>query len=171
MFFSNFIMNVTGVDGAMHLVVAASVLRLSMYTLLASWPTTWLVLPVELLHGLTFGLAWAAGTHKAAQLAPNAGLMASMQAGILRPYHATSCAIPTFPSTDPVAVSAFAAGPLLGNVHGIWSRNGCACGWRFVQCLWRTSCVPVCCTLDCSRRAVDNSREIHRGEKGCKGRD
>jgi hypothetical protein len=85
LFFSNFIIKVTGVDGAMHLVVAAYVLRLTMYTLLSSWPTTWLVLPVELLHGLTFGLAWAAGTHKAAQLAPNAGLMASMQAGTLFP--------------------------------------------------------------------------------------
>mmetsp|Transcript_16978 Transcript_16978/g.40500 ORF Transcript_16978/g.40500 Transcript_16978/m.40500 type:complete len:186 (+) Transcript_16978:342-899(+) len=78
MYFSNTILRLTGVEVAMHMVIAAFVLRTSLYTLLPLWPTPWLVLPVELLHGITFGLAWSAGTHKAAQLAPD-GLMASMQ--------------------------------------------------------------------------------------------
>ena len=78
MFFSGTIMRKIGVDGSLHLCTAAFVLRLMMYTFVGSWPTPWIVLPVELLHGLTFGLAWAAGTHKAALLAPD-GLMSSMQ--------------------------------------------------------------------------------------------
>lgn len=41
--------------------------------------TPWAVLPVELLHGVTFGLAWAAGTINCARISPP-GLETSTQA-------------------------------------------------------------------------------------------
>ena len=79
MFFcSNAILRALGTDNTLHVVVAAFVLRLMAYSTLSSWPTPWLVLPVELLHGITFGCAWAAGTSKSAELAPD-GLGTSMQ--------------------------------------------------------------------------------------------
>jgi len=78
MFFSDRIIKRVGTDGCIHLVMAAMVLRLTAHSTLALWPSTWLVLPVELLHGVTFGLAWACGTVKSAQLAPP-GMRAGMQ--------------------------------------------------------------------------------------------
>jgi len=76
-FFSSHILNALGVDGTLHLVMAAFVVRLLAYSTLLYWPSPWLVLPVELLHGITFGCAWAAGTEKCAILAP-ATLRATM---------------------------------------------------------------------------------------------
>ena len=35
------------------------------------WPSLWLVLPAQLLHGVTFGLYWTAGVHWAATSAPD----------------------------------------------------------------------------------------------------
>jgi len=78
MFFSDQIIRAVGTDGCIHLVMAAFVLRLLAHSSLALWPTTWLILPVELLHGVTFGLAWACGTVRTAQLSPE-GMRASMQ--------------------------------------------------------------------------------------------
>jgi hypothetical protein len=78
MFFSDRIIRAVGTEGCIHLVMFAFVLRLLAHSSLALWPTTWLILPVELLHGVTFGLAWACGTVKTAQLSPD-GMRASMQ--------------------------------------------------------------------------------------------
>ncbi len=78
LFCSNAILRALGNDNTLHLVVAAFVLRLMAYSTLAAWPSIWLVLPVECLHGITFGCAWSAGTSKSADLAPQ-GLGASMQ--------------------------------------------------------------------------------------------
>ena len=48
-------------------------------SLAASWcPSVWLVLPAQLLHGITFGLYWTAGVHWAASSAPE-GLAATFQ--------------------------------------------------------------------------------------------
>jgi len=77
-FFSKAIINRLGADGTLHLVVACFLLRLAAYSTLAYWPAPWMVLPVELLHGITFGCAWAAGTHKCAEVAPD-GLGATVQ--------------------------------------------------------------------------------------------
>ena len=41
--------------------------------------TPWAVLPIELLHGVTFGCAWAAGTLYCSRIAPR-GLEATTQA-------------------------------------------------------------------------------------------
>lgn len=79
-FFSKAIINKLGTDGTLHLVVACFLLRLAAYSTLAYWPAPWMVLPVELLHGITFGCAWAAGTHKCAEVAPE-GLGATVQVG------------------------------------------------------------------------------------------
>lgn len=78
LFFSSAILTKLGTDGTLHLVVACFLLRLAAYSTLAYWPAPWMVLPVELLHGVTFGCAWAAGTHKCAEIAPP-GLGATVQ--------------------------------------------------------------------------------------------
>ena len=40
------------------------------YSTLAHWPTTWLVLGVEALNGITFACAWPAGTLHCSRIAP-----------------------------------------------------------------------------------------------------
>ena len=78
-FFTGALVRRLGVDGVLNLVLAALILRMSCYVGLPYLNTPWAVLPVELLHGITFGCAWAAGTVKSARLAPP-GFEATMQA-------------------------------------------------------------------------------------------
>ena len=91
LFCSNAILRALGTENTLHLVVAAFVLRLMAYSTLAAWPSIWLVLPVECLHGITFGCAWSAGTSKSADLAPQ-GLGASMQVSGV-PFYETNAAV------------------------------------------------------------------------------
>lgn len=74
-----------GLSGATSIVLCAFVVRLTAYATMAAWPTLWLVLLVEPLHGLTFGLAWATGTAFAKAEAPP-GLEATMQAAFASCY-------------------------------------------------------------------------------------
>ena len=67
-----------GISGCVNLVLVAFVVRLTAYATMSLWPTLWLVLLVEPLHGLTFGLAWAVGTAFVKESAPP-GLEATMQ--------------------------------------------------------------------------------------------
>jgi MFS family permease len=67
-----------GLYRSVDVVLAAFVIRLLAYSSMRMWPTLWLVLLVEPLHGLTFGLAWALGTEFAKESAPP-GLEATMQ--------------------------------------------------------------------------------------------
>ena len=62
----------------LHLVYFAFILRMGCYSLLPFLPSLWFILPVELLHGLTFALAWAAGTTHCSTIAPP-GLEATTQ--------------------------------------------------------------------------------------------
>ena len=48
------------------------------YSTLARWPTTWLVLGVEALNGITFACAWPAGTLHCSRIAPH-GMEATTQ--------------------------------------------------------------------------------------------
>ena len=63
---------------------ARSLLLLSLFVyvfrdlLISFLPVAWMVLPVQLLHGLTFSITWAAGVSYARQIAP-AGLGATAQ--------------------------------------------------------------------------------------------
>ena len=43
-----------GVDPVLHVVLGVFVLRFLLYTYLPAWNNPWLVLPIELLHGITF---------------------------------------------------------------------------------------------------------------------
>ena len=61
-----------------HLIFAAFLLRMGLYTALPAAPTPWLVLPAEVLHGVTFALAWGGGCAHCAELAPP-GLEATTQ--------------------------------------------------------------------------------------------
>ncbi|KAL4428408.1 hypothetical protein ABPG75_002497 [Micractinium tetrahymenae] len=67
-----------GFRRCMHLVLLAFLLRMLCYAALPYAPTPWLVLPVEVLHGFTFALAWGAGCAYCQQLAPP-GLEATSQ--------------------------------------------------------------------------------------------
>lgn len=77
-YFTGSIIRALGLDGCFHLCFAAFLLRLGCYATLSLWGSPWLVLPVELLHGLTFGLTWSAGVAKGASIAPP-GLEATTQ--------------------------------------------------------------------------------------------
>jgi predicted MFS family arabinose efflux permease len=72
------IIQYVGLSGSVDIVLAAFVVRLLAYSSMRTWPTLWLVLLVEPMHGLTFGLAWALGTEFAKDSAPP-GLEATMQ--------------------------------------------------------------------------------------------
>ena len=67
-----------GVRGCLHLVAACYITRLLWYSALPLLGSPWAVLPVQLCHGITFGLYWAVGNGYARTLAP--GLEPSMQA-------------------------------------------------------------------------------------------
>ena len=83
--YSGAIIDALGVPGALNLVLAAFVLRLTAYSTMAAWPTLWLLLPVEMLHGVTFGLAWATGAVYAKRTAPP-GLHTSLQSAFQSCY-------------------------------------------------------------------------------------
>lgn len=69
-YFAERIKSALGTWGCLNLIFLAFILRMAAYTGLPHAPTLWLVLPVELLHGLTFGLAWSVGTGYFAAIAP-----------------------------------------------------------------------------------------------------
>lgn len=69
-YFAERIKSTLGTWGCLNLIFLAFILRLAAYSALPRVPTLWLVLPVELLHGFTFGLAWSVGTGYFAAIAP-----------------------------------------------------------------------------------------------------
>jgi hypothetical protein len=65
-------------ESLLNLALAATALRLALYGLLPLAGNPWAVLPVELLHGVSFGLGWGAATASSSRLAPP-HLTATMQ--------------------------------------------------------------------------------------------
>jgi MFS family permease len=90
--FSGAIIKRIGLTNSAALVLVAFVVRLSAYSTMGTWPTLWLVLLVEPLHGLTFGLAWATGTAFAKAAAPR-GLEATMQSAFASSYFGLGAAL------------------------------------------------------------------------------
>lgn len=78
--FQGKLLALTGVSGMLHLVLGVFALRLACYFMLPWWGSPWAVLPVELLHGVTFACGWGAGTINCKRVAPP-GLEATMQVG------------------------------------------------------------------------------------------
>jgi MFS transporter, PPP family, 3-phenylpropionic acid transporter len=74
-FFSAILLRKFGARGMLLMALAAYVVRLLAYTLL---PPVWLVLPINLLHGLTFSALWVAGVSYASEVAPK-GMGATAQ--------------------------------------------------------------------------------------------
>jgi PPP family 3-phenylpropionic acid transporter len=74
-FFSALLLQRFGARGLLLLSLTAVVIRMMAYTLL---PPVWLVLPINLLHGLTFSALWVAGVTYANEVAPK-GLGATAQ--------------------------------------------------------------------------------------------
>jgi PPP family 3-phenylpropionic acid transporter len=74
-FFSAWLLRKVGARGLLLMALAAYVVRLLAYTLM---PPVWLVLPINLLHGLTFSALWVAGVSYANEVAPK-GLGATAQ--------------------------------------------------------------------------------------------
>ena len=66
-FFSSWLLRKVGARGLLLLAIAAYVVRLLAYTLM---PPVWLVLPINLLHGLTFSALWVAGVSYVNQVTP-----------------------------------------------------------------------------------------------------
>jgi MFS family permease len=69
-YWSGSIIDKLGINKCLHLCFSAFVVRLLLYTSMSWWSSVWLVLPVELLHGITFGLTWSVGSKKSALIAP-----------------------------------------------------------------------------------------------------
>ncbi|GAX86214.1 hypothetical protein CEUSTIGMA_g13627.t1 [Chlamydomonas eustigma] len=67
-----------GPDALLDLCLCAYVVRMLAYAGLPVLGSPWLVLPIELLHGLTFACGWGAGCEKSKALAPP-GLEATQQ--------------------------------------------------------------------------------------------
>ncbi|GLC41851.1 hypothetical protein PLESTM_001258000 [Pleodorina starrii] len=66
-------------NAILHVSIGTMVVRLAAYALLPGLPgVPWVVLPVELLHGITFALCWGASCVHCKHLAPG-GLQATMQ--------------------------------------------------------------------------------------------
>lgn len=61
-----------GVDGCLHVVLACYTLRVLFYAWLHWLGKPWAVLPIQLLHGVTFGLYWSTGSTFARSIAPPA---------------------------------------------------------------------------------------------------
>lgn len=76
--FSGHILRALGYHGALQAALAAYCMRLLAYSCLPLMPSLWMVLPVELLHGVTFGVAWCAGVNHSKSVAP-AGLESTVQ--------------------------------------------------------------------------------------------
>lgn len=66
-FFSALLLRKVGARGLLLMSLSAYVVRLLAYTLM---PPVWLVLPINLLHGLTFSGLWVAGVSYASEVAP-----------------------------------------------------------------------------------------------------
>lgn len=77
--FAGPIFDFVGLSLTLHIVMGVYVFRLCLYGSMALAGTPWAVLPIEMLHGVTFGCAWAAGTLNCARIAPR-GLEATTQA-------------------------------------------------------------------------------------------
>lgn len=74
-FFSALLLRKVGARGLLLMSLLAYVVRLLAYTLM---PPVWLVLPINLLHGLTFSALWVAGVSYANEVAPK-GMGATAQ--------------------------------------------------------------------------------------------
>lgn len=74
-FFSAWLLRKIGARGLLLLALGAYVVRLLAYTMM---PPVWLVLPINLLHGLTFSALWVAGVSYSNEVAPP-GLGATAQ--------------------------------------------------------------------------------------------
>jgi MFS transporter, PPP family, 3-phenylpropionic acid transporter len=74
-FFSAVLLRKFGARGLLLMSLLAYVVRLLAYTLM---PPVWLVLPINLLHGLTFSALWVAGVSYANEVAPK-GMGATAQ--------------------------------------------------------------------------------------------
>jgi hypothetical protein len=72
-------------EALLNVALAATALRLALYGLLPLAGTPYAVLPIELLHGATFGLGWGAATASSSRLAPPR-LAASMQGAFQAVY-------------------------------------------------------------------------------------
>ena len=83
------------------------------YTCLPPMPFTWVVLPIQLLHGITFGLYWTIGVGYAAASAPR-GLEATLQGAFSALISAAQM------------VALTAGGPVLHAYGGARLYGGCA---------------------------------------------
>jgi PPP family 3-phenylpropionic acid transporter len=130
-FFSDRLMRGLGARGVLLLSLGANVVRLLAY---AAMPAAWLVLPINLLHGLAFSAMWVAGVSYANQIAPP-GMGATAQglfAGVAMGLGAAAGALlggALYDRIGPAAMYATVAGGVaLGMVLFWWSGRSHARG-------------------------------------------
>jgi PPP family 3-phenylpropionic acid transporter len=110
-FFSGWLLRKMGARGLLLLALSAYVVRMLAYTLL---PPVWLVLPINLLHGLTFSALWVAGVSYVNEVTPKGsgataqGLLAGMSMGLGSASGALLGGT-LYDSVGPVAMFQFAA--------------------------------------------------------------
>jgi MFS transporter, PPP family, 3-phenylpropionic acid transporter len=75
-FYADRLLGRWGARGLLIIALIAQVIRMAGYALM---PAPWLILPISLLHGLTFSALWTASVAYAGQLAAPKGLMATAQ--------------------------------------------------------------------------------------------
>jgi MFS transporter, PPP family, 3-phenylpropionic acid transporter len=90
--YSGQILNVLGYSGSLHLALAAFCCRLLVYSTVHLMPTYWIVAPCEMLHGITFGIAWAAGVNYCRAAAPE-GLKSTIQSFFSATYYGLGRAV------------------------------------------------------------------------------
>lgn len=61
-FLSSYLYRHVSVATALQIVLLAYIVRMGAYVALPLLPSPWCILPVDLLHGVTFGVGWSAGT-------------------------------------------------------------------------------------------------------------
>lgn len=79
------ILALLGYQGSLRTALGAFCLRLAAYAAIARAPSLWLVVPVETLHAVTFGIAWTAGVNFCKREAPP-GLQGSAQSLFVSVY-------------------------------------------------------------------------------------
>lgn len=76
--FQSWILKRFSVESVLDFAILSYILRLLCYGLLPLWGSVWLLMPVELLHGTTFGIGYGTGTVYAKKISPP-GLESTMQ--------------------------------------------------------------------------------------------
>lgn len=149
--FSGHILRILGYNGALQAGLAAFCMRLFAYSCLSRLPSLWFVLPVELLHGVTFGVAWCGGVNLCTRIAP-VGLECTVQSMFSGTYAGLG-----------KGLGGLAAGLVLQRCGGMhlfrWSFYGTVSCWGLISLLERTTAGAQTCAGTSERATVSQQQQ------------